>query len=87
MNEIVSLHKKEYGSEPEVIASAPGKINLLGEYTEFSEGYVLSVAIDRYVQVAVSRRNDNSLRFYSVNYDERKNNDLQLEKEKRRPLG
>lgn len=83
MNEIVSLHKKEYGSEPEVITSAPGKINLLGEYTEFSEGYVLSVAIDRYVQVAVSRRDDNSLRFYSVNYDERKKTTISNLKKKR----
>lgn len=83
MDEIFSLHKKEYGTEPEVITSAPGKINLMGEYTEFSEGYVLSVAIDRYVEVAVSRRNDNSLRFYSVNYDERKKTTISNLKKKR----
>ncbi|MBI9099318.1 MAG: galactokinase [Spirochaetaceae bacterium] len=83
MKEIFSLHKEEYSTEPEVVTSAPGKINLMGEYTEFSEGYVLSVAIDRYVEVAVSRRNDNSLRFYSVNYDERKKTTISNLKKKK----
>ena len=83
MKKIFSLHKEEYGTEPEVVTSAPGKINLMGEYTEFSEGYVLSVAIDRYVEVAVSRRSDNSLRFYSVNYDERKKTTISNLKKKK----
>lgn len=83
MKKIFSLHKEEYGTEPEVVTSAPGKINLMGEYTEFSEGYVLSVAIDRYVEVAVSRRTDNSLRFYSVNYDERKKTTISNLKKKK----
>jgi galactokinase len=83
MKKIFSLHKEEYGTEPEVVTSAPGKINLMGEYTEFSEGYVLSVAIDRYVEVAISRRTDNSLRFYSVNYDERKKTTISNLKKKK----
>ena len=83
MKNIFSLHKEEYGTEPEVVTSAPGKINLMGEYTEFSEGYVLSVAIDRYIEVAVSRRSDNSLRFYSVNYDERKKTTISNLKKKK----
>ncbi|MDA3811923.1 MAG: galactokinase [Spirochaetaceae bacterium] len=83
MKKIFSLHKEEYGTEPEVVTSAPGTINLMGEYTEFSEGFVLSVAIDRYIEVAVSRRTDNSLRFYSVNYDERKKTTISNLKKKK----
>lgn len=83
MKKIFSLHKEEYGIDPEVVTSAPGKINLMGEYTEFSEGYVLSVAIDRYIEIAVSKRTDNSLRFFSVNYDERKKTTISNLKKKK----
>lgn len=72
MQELSALHKSEFGSEPDVIAQSPGKLLLIGAHTEIDEGYVLPMAIDRYVQVAVSKRNDNSLRFLSADLKERK---------------
>ncbi len=68
--EISALHKREYGEQPGVVVSAPGSVNLMGEHTESSEGYVLGFALDREVQVAVSRRPDNALRFYSADSGE-----------------
>ncbi|MDA3939097.1 MAG: galactokinase [Spirochaetia bacterium] len=67
-----NLHKFEYGVEPEVIAEAPGVINLLGEHTDFSDGYVIQVAINNTVKVAMSKRDDNSLRFFASDLGERK---------------
>ncbi len=72
IDQITSHHEKEYGHKPTVIASAPGKIDLLGEHGEFAQGQVLSLAIDRRFAVAVSPRDDNSLRFFSGNLNERK---------------
>jgi len=72
MNDLRSLHKLEFGTEPEVIASAPGTINLMGEHTDYNEGYVLQVGLNRSVSVAISRRKDNSLRFYAADFNERK---------------
>jgi len=72
MDEMKNLHKSEYGLEPEVIAEAPGVINLLGEHTDFSDGYVIQVAINNTVKVAISKRDDNSLRFYASDLGERK---------------
>jgi len=76
MEEIQILHKEIHGNEPEVAVRVPGKLNLMGEHTEYFEGLVLSVAVNRYMKVAVSRRPDNSLRCYSDNYKERKKSSL-----------
>ncbi|MBT3274913.1 MAG: galactokinase [Spirochaetales bacterium] len=72
MNDIVRLHKDEYGQEPELIASAPATINLIGEHTDYNDGQVMEFAVDRYLSVAVSRRQDQGLRFYSADLNERK---------------
>jgi galactokinase len=72
MDEIFSHHAAEYGEEPEVIAEAPGVVNLMGEHTDFHEGYVLQIGLHLSVKVAISKRNDTSLRFYSVDLNERK---------------
>lgn len=72
MKDIYSLHKREYGTEPEVVVSTPAKINLMGEHTEHVEGYILSLTVNRRLHLAVSRRNDKQIYFFSQNYNERK---------------
>jgi galactokinase len=76
IDQITAQHEKEYGERPTVITSAPGKIDLLGEHSEVGQGYVLSLAIDRRFYIAVSHRDDNSLRFFSANLNERKKSSI-----------
>jgi len=59
-----------------VIAQAPGRIHFLGEHGDPKSGLYLSAAIDRKVKVAVSARKDSSLRFYAVDFNERKRTTL-----------
>ncbi|MBI9109073.1 MAG: galactokinase [Spirochaetales bacterium] len=72
MEAIIISHMREYGIKPEVITSAPGILNLMGEHTDYNEGCVIQTTINRSVQVAVSVRKDNSLRFYLADSDEKK---------------
>jgi galactokinase len=72
MKKIASIHREEYQTEPSVIVSAPGIVNLLGEHSGYSHGYAILVGINRFMSVALSPREDNSLRFYSANLGERK---------------
>ena len=51
----VELFRSSFGSEPAVVASAPGRVNLIGEHLDYNGGPVLPVAIDRRTAVAVSR--------------------------------
>jgi len=47
-----------YGREATAVASAPGRVNLIGEHTDYNDGFVLPMAIDRRTWVAVAPRSD-----------------------------
>jgi galactokinase len=69
---IQELHAKEYGEDPEIAVSVPAVITLMGEYSDLCDGYALSGAADRTTEITISRRSDNSLRFYAAGLNERK---------------
>jgi galactokinase len=54
--------RARYGREAELVARAPGRVNLIGEHTDYSEGLVLPCAIDRATWVAAARRGDGRVR-------------------------
>lgn len=66
---LLAEYKKRYEGEPMVVR-APGRVNLIGEHTDYNDGFVLPIAIDHDVRFAVTRRNDRLVRLYSVNFDE-----------------
>ncbi len=51
-----ALFRRHYGRDPETIASAPGRVNLIGEHTDYNGGEVLPIAIERRTWVAAGRR-------------------------------
>lgn len=57
--------RERYHREPRV-AIAPGRVNLIGEHTDYNDGFVLPVAIDRYCVLAFASNRDQSLRGYSL---------------------
>ena len=52
--EIRDAYKARFGAESAVVSRAPGRLEILGNHTDYNEGNVLSVAVDRYMQVAAS---------------------------------
>ena len=54
-NKLVSKFEKMYGAKPEIVAYAPGRIEVLGNHTDYNEGYVFSAAIDKGTFFAVSK--------------------------------
>lgn len=67
---IKDVFRELYGSEP-LLARSPGRINLIGEHTDYNEGFVLPAAIDKYVHVATAARNDDLISLYAVQFEER----------------
>jgi galactokinase len=49
---------------------APGRVNLIGEHTDYNEGFVLPAAIDFSCWVVIATRNDRKIELYSENFDE-----------------
>ncbi|OII12609.1 galactokinase [Curtobacterium sp. MCBA15_008] len=58
-----------YGYEPAVQYSAPGRVNLIGEHTDYNDGYVLPFAIDRRTTASIAPREDRVIRVASA-FDE-----------------
>src|ERR1035441_2399190 len=49
---------KAYGRPPRWIAAAPGRVNVIGEHTDYNDGFVLPMAIDRYTVIAAAPCNN-----------------------------
>ena len=62
---LVNLFRATFGRAPEIIARAPGRIEFIGNHTDYNGGTVLGAAIDRGVWVAVAPREDGQRRFAS----------------------
>jgi galactokinase len=54
----VRRFREEFGSEPNALVRAPGRVNLIGEHTDYNDGFVLPAAIDRDLCIAVRARSD-----------------------------
>jgi galactokinase len=59
-----------FGGEPQVQAAAPGRVNLLGEHTDYNDGYVLPTAIPQKTRVALRRASSAQFTVYSAELDE-----------------
>jgi len=69
-DEVALRFEDAYGRAPLGIWSAPGRVNLIGEHTDYNDGFVLPLAINRRTVVAVGPRNDARLRVASGFTDE-----------------
>lgn len=62
-----SIFKDLYGTEPLVVKS-PGRINVIGEHTDYNGGFVMPAAINKAIYVAVSKRDDEEIHLYAEDF-------------------
>ena len=69
---------REYLGDPTgaVVARAPGRVNLIGEHTDYNDGFVLPSTIDRHVEVVARLRSDRQVRIVAADLGERRENHL-----------
>ncbi|TWV37056.1 galactokinase [Streptomyces misionensis] len=58
-----------YGARPEGVWAAPGRVNLIGEHTDYNDGFVMPFALPHQAVAAVSRRDDGLLRLHSADME------------------
>jgi galactokinase len=68
--QVADLFKATYGRRDCIVTSAPGRVNIIGEHTDYNEGFVLPTPIMSRVWVAASARVDSVFRLSSANYGE-----------------
>ena len=70
LNDVAAKRFREvFGANPEIIAWAPGRINLIGEHTDYNDGLAMPVGIDCGVSVGIRRRSDRLVKIHSLNFD------------------
>src|SRR3954453_8455962 len=70
MQEVETLFKRHFGATPVHVVRAPGRLELLGNHTDYNEGLVLSLAVDRYIEIAASPRLDGKVELISTSFAE-----------------
>jgi len=63
------LYASHFNAKPQFIVRAPGRVNLIGEHTDYNDGFVLPMAIDRAVWIALSPRADSQIRIHSLDLE------------------
>jgi len=60
VKEIAEEFRRRFSREPEWLIAAPGRVNLIGEHTDYNDGFVLPMAIERHTLIAAARGGSNS---------------------------
>lgn len=68
-NRVVKAFKTKFDSPVQITVKAPGRVNIIGEHTDYNNGYVLPAAIDYAIYFAFAKSDRRTTRVYSVDYD------------------
>lgn len=74
--QVVTEFERRFGALPEFVARAPGRVNLIGDHTDYNEGFVLPMAIDRAVWIALRSSGDGRVQIDSLDFGQRAEFDL-----------
>jgi len=69
-DEVVAAFEAAHGEAPPLVVRAPGRVNLIGEHTDYNDGFVLPMAIDRAVWLALRPRDGDEVAVHSLEYGE-----------------
>lgn len=69
MKKLINLFAELFQKQPHFVARAPGRVNLIGEHTDYNEGFVFPMAINREIRIVFSPREDNRIKIHSINFD------------------
>jgi galactokinase len=72
---VLASFRREFG-EPAVVVRSPGRVNLIGEHTDYNDGFVLPAAVDRGIAMAVKARSDGRYFLHSLDLDRRLEGDV-----------
>ena len=67
-NRVTASFAGRFGHTPDLVVRAPGRVNLIGEHTDYNDGFVLPCAIGPATMVAISKRHDNNVEVIAADF-------------------
>ncbi len=67
---VAAAFQEKFGTAPPLMVRAPGRVNLIGEHTDYNDGFVLPMAIDREICLALRPRDDDQVSVHSLDFEE-----------------
>jgi galactokinase len=65
---VTNAFSKRFGRQPKFVVQAPGRVNIIGEHTDYNNGFVLPMAIDRGIWIALNPRDDRRVELHSLDF-------------------
>ena len=69
-DKVINAFKYHFNGPPEFLIRAPGRVNIIGEHTDYNDGYVMPMNTAVFTRVAAAPRNDRTVRMHSVLFGE-----------------
>ena len=66
----VAAFANRYDDSPEWVVRAPGRVNLIGEHTDYNDGFVLPMALSQSIWIALSSQQNPEVELYSLDFEE-----------------
>lgn len=67
--QVLRVFQSKFGAPPAFVVRAPGRVNLIGEHTDYNDGFVMPMAIDRATWIALRPRADDTVSLYSIDHE------------------
>jgi len=67
---VVQAFERRFAASPDFVVRAPGRVNLIGEHTDYNDGFVLPMAIDRAIWIALRPRDDDEVHVHSLEFSD-----------------
>lgn len=67
---LIEEFTRHFQTSPTLVAVGPGRVNLIGEHTDYNDGFVLPVALKRDIRIALRPRDDRQVRVHSLEYND-----------------
>jgi galactokinase len=74
--QVVQTFQQRFGAAPAFVVRAPGRVNLIGEHTDYNDGFVMPMAIDRATWIALRPSGNRQVTVHALDFDERDTFDL-----------
>ena len=68
-HDAINAFQQRFAADPDFVVRAPGRVNLIGEHTDYNDGFVLPMAIDRAIWIALRPRTDQQVNVVSLDLD------------------